>query len=63
MTTVHKHADEVSPMSEERTKEIEIMSDEDIDYSDIPPLDEAFFQQAKRITRRTVINKETPSPS
>ena len=39
-------------MSEERAKEIEAMSDEDIDYSDIPPLDEDFFKNAKRVLRK-----------
>ena len=36
MTTVRKHIDEISTMSEERAKEIGAMSDDDIDYSDIP---------------------------
>lgn len=51
MTTVHKHLDEISPMSEERAEELGTMPDEDIDYSDIPPLDEAFFKKAKRVER------------
>ncbi|MEM9271493.1 MAG: hypothetical protein AAGA80_00830 [Cyanobacteria bacterium P01_F01_bin.143] len=38
-------------MSEERAKEIQTMSDEDIDYSDIPPLDEAFFQNAELVKK------------
>lgn len=52
MTTVRKHSDEIPTMSEERTKELEAMSDEDIDYSDIPPLDEDFFKNAKRVLRK-----------
>ncbi len=52
MTTVRKHIDEISAMSEERAKEIEAMSDDDIDYSDIPPLDEEFFKNAKLIKRK-----------
>ncbi len=28
------------------------MSDEDIDYSDIPPLDEEFFKKAKLVQRK-----------
>ena len=28
------------------------MSDKDIDYSDIPPLDEEFFKNAKRVLRK-----------
>jgi hypothetical protein len=38
-------------MSAKRAKELETMPDEDIDYSDIPPLDEAFFKKAKRVER------------
>ena len=51
MTTVRKHLDEIPSMSVERAKEIETMSDQDIDYSDIPPLDEEFFKKAKRVER------------
>ena len=51
MTTVHKHLDEIPSMSAERAKELEIMPDEEIDYSDIPPLDEEFFKKAKRVER------------
>jgi len=39
-------------MSEERAKEIEAMTDEDIDFSDIPELDEAFFKNAKLVKRQ-----------
>ena len=53
MTTVRKHIDEIPPMSEERAKELEGMSDEDIDYSDIPPLDEEFFKNAKLVKRKS----------
>ena len=53
MTTVHKRLEEIPSMSVERAKELETMPDEEIDYSDIPPLDEAFFEKAKRV--------ETPS--
>lgn len=52
MTTVRKHSDEIPTMSEKRAKELEAMSDEDIDYSDIPPLDEDFFKNAKRVLRK-----------
>ena len=44
--------DEIPTMSEKRAKEIETMSDEDIDYSDIPPLDEEFFKNAKLVKRK-----------
>jgi hypothetical protein len=40
MSTVRKHDDEIPSMSEERAKKIQSMSDEDIDFSDIPELDE-----------------------
>jgi uncharacterized protein (DUF4415 family) len=52
MTTVRKHSDEITQMSEESAKELEAMSDEDIDYSDIPFLDEDFFKNAKRVLRK-----------
>lgn len=52
MTTVRKHKDEIPPMSEERAKEIEAMSDEDIDLSDIPKLNEEFFKNAKLVERK-----------
>ena len=39
-------------MSKERAKELEAMSDEEIDYSDIPPLDEDFFKSAKLVKRK-----------
>ncbi len=52
MTTVRKDIDEIQPMSKERAKELEAMSDEEIDYSDIPPLDEDFFKSAKLVKRK-----------
>ena len=52
MTTVRQHKDEIPPMSEERAKEIEAMSDEDIDLSDIPELNEEFFKNAKLVERK-----------
>ena len=60
MTTVRKQLDEISPMSEERAKELETMSDEDLDYSDVPPLDTEFFQKAKRVTRISKIKETQP---
>ena len=36
---------------EEREKRLLEMSDEDIDYSDIPPLNEEFFQHAKLVKK------------
>lgn len=52
MSIVRKHDNEIPPMSEERAKEIQSMSDEDIDFSDIPELDEAFFKNAKLVKRQ-----------
>jgi uncharacterized protein (DUF4415 family) len=34
-------------ISKERLKQIEAIKDEDIDYSDIPELDETFWQRAE----------------
>jgi len=52
MTTVRKHRDEIPRMSEQRAKEIEAMSDEDIDFSDVSELDEDFFKNAKLVERK-----------
>lgn len=61
MTTVSKHLDEISPMSVARAKEVDAMPDEEIDYSDIPPLDETFFKTAKRVER--ILPKPETIPS
>lgn len=52
MNTVRKQINEITLMSKERAEEIKSMSDEDIDYSDIPPLDEDFFKKAKLVQRK-----------
>ncbi len=52
MNTVRKHIDEIPPMSKERAEELKSMSDKDIDYSDIPLLDEEFFKKAKLVQRK-----------
>ncbi len=52
MNTVRKQIDEIPLMSKERAEELKLMSDEDIDYSDIPPLDEDFFKKAKLVQRK-----------
>ena len=52
MGIVRKRDREIAPMSEERAKEIQAMSDDDIDYSDIPELDEDFFKNAKLVKRK-----------
>lgn len=51
MTTVHKNLDDIPFMTKERAEEIELQPDEDIDYSEIPPLDEDFFREAKCVKR------------
>lgn len=51
MTTVHKHLHDIPFMTKERAEEIELQPDEDIDYSEIPPLDEDFFREAKCVKR------------
>ena len=42
---------------EEREKRLLAMSDDEIDYSDIPPLDYEFFKNAKLVNKKTT---ETP---
>lgn len=37
------------PISQTRLKELASRSDQQIDYSDIPELDEAFFEKAKLV--------------
>ena len=37
---------------EEREKKLVEMSDEDIDFSDIPELDETFFDRAKLVKKK-----------
>jgi uncharacterized protein (DUF4415 family) len=51
MNIIRKSESEISPMSKERADEIKAMPDEDIDFSDIPELDEDFFKNAKRVKR------------
>lgn len=60
MTTVHKNLDEIPPMNEKRAKELQNMPDEEIDYSDIPPLDENFFKKAKRVERTSTKKVRSP---
>lgn len=52
MNTVQKRIDEIPPMSKEKAEELKSMSDKDIDYSDIPLLDEEFFKKAKLVQRK-----------
>ena len=46
MSTVKKSLSDQS-ISQERLEELKAIRDEDIDYSDIPELDEQFWQNAK----------------
>lgn len=39
------------PISEERLKEIESIKDEEIDFSDIPELNDEFFENAPMVIR------------
>jgi uncharacterized protein (DUF4415 family) len=52
MSTVRKKMNEISPMSEERAKELLSMPDENIDFSDIPELNEDFFKNAKLVKKQ-----------
>ena len=52
MTTVHKHLDDIPLMGKKRAEDIKLKSDEEIDYSEIPPLDEDFFREAKCVKRQ-----------
>ena len=49
MSTVRYKRSELSPLTEERKAELKALAekpDSEIDYSDIPPLDEAFWARA-----------------
>ena len=46
MSTVRKSPDELETSPKE-LKKLRAMTDEDIDYSDIPELDENFFKEAR----------------
>ncbi|MGL5795456.1 MAG: BrnA antitoxin family protein [Waterburya sp.] len=52
MNTVRKNSNEILPMNEKRARELQTMLDEEIDCSEIPELDEEFFQNAKLIERK-----------
>lgn len=49
MNIIRKTKSDITPMTLERAEEIKAMSDEDIDFSDIPELGEDFFKNAKRV--------------
>ena len=51
MTIIRKRIEDIEPMSQERAEVILQLSDEEIDLSDIPELDETFFKQAKQVIR------------
>jgi len=46
MSTVRKTLDELKPLSKEREAELEALKDKDIDYSEIPRLNESFWENA-----------------
>lgn len=45
--TVRVRLEDLPPISEERLREIKAIRDEDIDFSDIPELDEDWFAKAE----------------
>jgi hypothetical protein len=49
MTIITVKRSEIPPMTEQRMKEIMAIPDEDIDYSDIPELDDEFFKNAQSV--------------
>jgi hypothetical protein len=51
MSTEPKPIEDIPLTTEERQKRLLEMPDEDIDYSDIPPLDEEFLKNAKLVKR------------
>ncbi len=52
MTTVRKSLSEAS-ISKERLAQLDAIRDEDIDYNDIPELDENVWKNAKLVTPPT----------
>jgi hypothetical protein len=51
MTIIRKRIEEIEAMIQERAEAILQLTDEEIDLSDIPELDETFFKQAKQVMR------------
>jgi len=51
MAIITKKLSEVSPPSKEDLERIDAISDEDIDFSDIPELDEDFFENSALVIR------------
>jgi len=49
MTIITVKRSEIPQMTEERMKEIMAIPDEDIDYSDIPELNDDFFKNAQSV--------------
>lgn len=49
MTIITVKREDIPPMTEERMKEIEAMSDDDIDFSDIPELTDEWFKKAQLV--------------
>ncbi len=46
MAMIRKKLSELEPISEERLRELAAIPDDEIDFSDIPELDEAWFAEA-----------------
>ncbi len=49
MTIVRKTLNEAEPLSKAEIARLKAIKDEDIDYSDIPELDETFWKNAKLV--------------
>ncbi|MDC9614685.1 hypothetical protein PSI19_12585 [Xenorhabdus khoisanae] len=48
MSMVRYKRSELPPLTEKRKCELKALSDNDIDYSDIAPLDDAFWKKAEQ---------------
>ncbi|MDC9616082.1 BrnA antitoxin family protein [Xenorhabdus khoisanae] len=48
MSMVRYKRSELSPLNEDRKYELNALSDSDIDYSDIAPLDDDFWKKSER---------------
>ncbi|MDJ0582728.1 hypothetical protein [Crocosphaera sp.] len=63
MTTVNYTPDphKKAELSEEQLSRLEALSDEDIDYSDIPELDDDFWENAQIVNADVTQNKLSSS--
>ncbi|MDJ0600409.1 MAG: hypothetical protein QNJ37_16410 [Crocosphaera sp.] len=63
MTTVNYTPDpeKKAQLSKEQSSRLEALSDEEIDYSDIPELDDDFWENAQKVTTDVTENKLSSS--